>query len=257
MSTLKPQVIGIIPARFGSTRFPGKPLIQILNKSLIQRTYESALRCQSLDHLIVATDDQRIYDHVNSFGGKVILTKENCPSGTDRLVDALQQLDFVDEDALIINIQGDEPCIEPDVIQKVIDILISDSSAVMSTAIMPLDPEKDGQNSSVVKCVIDQNQTALYFSRSLIPGNKEQRTHPQHIYYKHLGIYGYRRHFLFLYPKLPPTPLQQLEDLEQLKVLEHGYKIKTAVVSSLSIGVDTPEDIKKVEQLLWKQNSFL
>lgn len=249
------KVIGIIPARFGSSRFPGKPLVKILDKSLIQHTYENARQSTKLHHLVVATDDQRIFDHVHSFGGKAVMTSLHCPTGSDRLVDALKQNSTIDGD-MIINIQGDEPCIEVAVIDQVIAALIDSPDAVMSTAVMKLENKEDATNPSIVKCVLDRNQYALYFSRALIPAGKTLSYREECTYYKHLGIYGYRKEFLLKYAELEPTPLQLAEDLEQLKVLEHGYRIKAAIVNSRSIGVDTPEDTQKVEDLLCKLNSY-
>lgn len=248
------QAVGIIPARYGSTRFPGKPLHPIYGKTLIQRTYENAYKCNSLERVIVATDDQRIFDHVNSFGGEVVMTSNCCLTGTDRLIEVVKTCSI--EKDLIINIQGDEPFLEPEVITKVIEILANDSTAQMSTAIIPILDKEEIENPSVVKCVPDLSGNALYFSRSVIPGNKSHTVLPSNTYYKHLGIYGYRKGFLLKYGELAPTPLQVAEDLEQLKVLEHGYKIKTAIVESQSIGIDTPEDLNKIE-ILWKQNSSL
>jgi 3-deoxy-manno-octulosonate cytidylyltransferase (CMP-KDO synthetase) len=250
------KVLGIIPARFASTRFPGKPLSLIAGKSLIQRTYENALKCASFDQLVVATDDQRIFDHVKSFGGNVVMTPENCPTGTDRLVAVIQDNPAFSKYTIILNVQGDEPCVESEVLEKVINLLVEDKTVQMATAVMHISSEEDALNKSVVKCVTDQQGFALYFSRTLIPCSRETTFKKDFPYYKHLGIYGYRKDFLLLYATLAPTPLQQVEDLEQLKVLEHGYRIKTTLVKSQSIGVDTPEDIKKVEQLLCKQNSF-
>jgi 3-deoxy-manno-octulosonate cytidylyltransferase (CMP-KDO synthetase) len=251
------QIIGIIPARYGSTRFPGKPLFYISGKTLLQRTYENAKRSSVLDDLIVATDDQRIFDHVQSFGGKVVMTSENCPTGTDRLAEVLEKYPNWTQAAAIVNIQGDEPCLDPATVNEVARILISDPQADMSTAATPLLSEEDAQSSSIVKCVMDQFQNALYFSRALIPSNKKQNFNSKVSYFRHLGIYAYRPHFLLKYQKLSATPLQIAEDLEQLKVLEHGYRIKVAIVDHVSIGVDTPEDVNKVEQWLCKQNSFL
>jgi len=251
------KIIGIIPARYGSTRFPGKPLAKIQGKTLIQRTYENARKCQSLDELAVATDDQSIYDHVTSFGGKAIMTSPECPTGSDRLVAAIENTPGFQEAAIVVNIQGDEPCLEPQVIDQVINALQNDSEAVMSTAIVKLTSEEEVLNPSVIKCVIDLKGHALYFSRALIPAGKTLKFRREANYYKHLGIYAYRREFLMHYAELSPTPLQLAEDLEQLKVLEHGYRIKTALVESSSIGVDHPEDIKKIEQLLCKPNIYL
>lgn len=257
MSEIKPlKVVGIIPARYGSSRFPGKPLANILGKSLIQRTYENSKNCSFLEDVFVATDDQRIFDHVEAFGGKVMMTSSICPTGSDRLIEAVEKDPRLKDASIIINIQGDEPCLEPKVIQQVVQLLKDDSLAVMSTAVMKIHSESEALNPSVVKCSLDKFGNALYFSRSLIPGGPSAKFNPQLNYFKHIGIYGYRKDFLLTYGKLSPTPLQLAEDLEQLKVLEHGYRIKTAIVESASVSVDHPEDIKKVELLLCKQNIY-
>ncbi len=255
VSSNSSQVIGMIPARFDSKRFPGKPLALIAGKTLIQRTYESVKRCTTLSSLVVATNDQRIFDHVRSFGGEVCMTSYDCPTGTDRLVDAIQQRGDVSDQAIIINIQGDEPCIEPEVVDAVAKTLMQDTEAVMSTAVVRIKSEEEARNPSIVKCVMDDRQYALYFSRAMIPYNRNGQYGADVIYYHHLGLYAYRKPFLLKYATLPMGMLQQVEDLEQLKVLEHGYKIKVAVVNSKSIGVDTPEDIKRVENIICKQNT--
>ncbi len=242
------KIIGMIPARFGSSRFPGKPLAKISGKSLIQRTYENAKRCPLLQEIYVATDDERIFSHVEDFGGKAVMTSPDCPTGTERLAEAIH-LNFSEVD-IVINIQGDEPLLEPEVIQDVGEILLNDPVAVMSTAAVPIRSQEEADSRSVNKCVIDTSGNALYFSRSLIPGGHSEKWDPNITYYKHLGIYGYRRDFLIHYAELDPTPLQMAEDLEQLKVLEHGFRIKVAVVDSQSIGVDTPDDVRRVEQKL-------
>lgn len=229
------KVIGIIPARYESTRFPGKPLVDISGKTLIQRTYENAKRCETLDLVVVATDDERIAAEIRSFGGEVVITSKECPTGTERIAEALMQIGDAE---IVVNVQGDEPTLEPDVIAKVVQVLQEDPESVMSTAVVKLkDEEKNDPH--VVKCVMDKEGHALYFSRSPIPFSKST-------YYKHLGIYGFRKDFLLHYSELEPTPLQQAEDLEQLKVLEHGYKIHVAIVESNAIGIDTPEDIEKL-----------
>jgi 3-deoxy-manno-octulosonate cytidylyltransferase (CMP-KDO synthetase) len=249
------EVIGIIPARYASTRFPGKLLAPILGKTLIQRTYENAKRCKVLDQVVIATDDQRIFDHVQQFQGQVVMTSDSCLTGTDRLAEAVQRYPLFSKAKIIINIQGDEPMLDPTVIQKVVEVLQQDPSADVSTAIIKITSEEEARNPSVTKCVINKRGYALYFSRGLIPSNKMLKYDPEVTYYKHLGIYGYRLDFLLHYAELSPTPLQLAEDLEQLKVLEHGFRIKAAIVECECMDVNTPEDIKKVEQLLCKQNT--
>jgi len=249
------NVVAIIPARYASSRFPGKPLVEIKGKTLIQRTYENTKRCSLLDRIIVATDDQRIYDHVASFGAEVVMTPVDILNGSDRLAFVVEQDKKLQNAEIIVNVQGDEPCLDPEVINKLVEILHNDPSAVMSTIAIPLSPD-DAHNSNCVKCVIDLHGNALYFSRALIPGNRTLSYKSDIPFYRHVGIYAFRPAFLLQYGKLPNTPLQLAEDLEQLKVLEHGHKIKIAVVAHTSADVNTPEDIKKVEQELCKQNSF-
>ncbi|NGX42451.1 MAG: 3-deoxy-manno-octulosonate cytidylyltransferase [Chlamydiae bacterium] len=243
----KTRILGMIPARFGSRRFPGKPLAMIAGKSLIQRTYENAKKCNLLSDLIVATDDKRIYDHVLGFDGQAVMTSQDCPTGTERLAEAVKNNNELSDTDIVVNIQGDEPFLGLDVIESVVNIL---QNAEMSTAVVPIHDEKEAYDPSVNKCVLDKQGYALYFSRTLIPNGHTGKWDPKITYYKHLGIYGYRKGFLLRYAELAPTPLQMSEDLEQLKVLEHGFRIKVAVVENDSVGIDTPEDIKKVEQTL-------
>lgn len=250
------KILGIIPARFASSRFPGKPLIPILGKSLLQRTFENARQVQILDKLLIATDDLRISDHVREFGGEAVMTSKDCLTGTDRLAEVLQKNPEFLEAAAVVNIQGDEPCIDPKAIELAVSLLLQDPQASMATVVTPLLTEEEAYNPSIVKCVMDQQNNALYFSRAFIPSNKKQRFNPQGPYYRHIGLYVYRPKFLLHYQTLDPTPLQLEEDLEQLKVLEHGFRIKVAVTDHACIGVDTPEDLKQVEQWLCKQNSF-
>lgn len=254
-----PKIIGVIPARYGSTRFPGKPLALISGKTLIQRTFESAKRCQEFQQIVVATDDVRIADHVKSFGGTAIMTSPSCPTGTDRLAEVVRNNPEFAKADFIFNIQGDEPCIQPQLISHVCTAIARDASAVMATAAVPLLSKEEALRPSVVKCVLDLNQNALYFSRALIPVNNTGHFDPRIPYYRHVGVYCYTTDFLLRYAELPSTPLQEIEQLEQLKVLEHGYRIKVAIVSeqALSPAVDVPEDIKKVEQVLCNQNTFL
>lgn len=249
------KVVAIIPSRYASTRFPGKPLVNINGKSLIQRTYENAKKCSLLDEIIIATDDQRIYDHVKQFNAPVVMTPENFATGSDRLAYVVENDPNLQEAEIIINIQGDEPCLDPETTKRVIEILRNDPVAVMSTAIFKITSEEEAQNTNSPKCIIDLHGNALYFSRTMIPGGRTSQYRPDIAYYKHIGIYAFRPDFLLQYGKLPMTPLQIAEDLEQLKVLEHGYRIKAAIVDSISLDVNIPEDIKKVEQVLCKQNT--
>ena len=221
---------------------------------MIQRTYENALRCSSLEEVVVATDDFRIFDHVKAFGGQVVMTDANFATGTDRLAAVARNEKRFTETEIFLNIQGDEPLLDPKAADLVVACLKQDPHAVMSTAIVKLRSEEEAANPNICKCVIDTHGYALYFSRSVIPGNKKGGYFPSAPYYKHVGIYAYRKDFLHLYATLAPTPLQLCEDLEQLKVLEHGFKIKTTMISHAFHGVDTPSDIIKIEQELCTQN---
>lgn len=250
------KVLGIIPARFASTRLPGKLLIPILGKSLLQRTFENACQATILDKLLIATDDERILKHVQQFGGQAVLTSPSCLTGSDRLAEVLQKHPEWLKAEAVVNIQGDEPCVDPTAIEEAVRLLLQDPQASMATIITPLQSEEEALNPSIVKCVKDQQNNALYFSRAVIPSNKKQLFHSQGPYYRHIGLYVYRPTFLLHYQTLAPTPLQLEEDLEQLKVLEYGFRIKVAMTHKTSIGVDTPEDLNKIEQWICKQNTF-
>ncbi|XP_041026085.1 3-deoxy-manno-octulosonate cytidylyltransferase, mitochondrial-like [Juglans microcarpa x Juglans regia] len=245
------QVIGIIPARFASSRFQGKPLVPILGKPMIQRTWERAKLATTLNKLVVATDDERIAEICQGFGADVIMTSESCQNGTERCNEALQYLRKKFD--IVVNIQGDEPLLEPEIIDGVVKALQASPDALFSTAVTSLKPEH-ASDPNRVKCVVDAHGYAIYFSRGLIPYNKSGNVNPQYPYLLHLGIQSYDAQFLKIYPELPPTPLQLEEDLEQLKVLENGYKMKVIKVDHDAHGVDTPEDVKKIESLMRERN---
>lgn len=237
------NVVGVIPARFESTRFPGKPLAKILNKPMIQWVYERAKKSKTLDRLIVATDSQLIYNQVKDFGGEVVLTSKEHPSGTSRVAEVVDQLDV----EIVVNIQGDEPLISHFAIDEAVKPLITDPTIYMATLKQKITQESELSNPNVVKVVTDKDDFALYFSRSLIPFVSPPYTF---YIYKHIGVYVYRREFLLKLVKLPPTKLEQIEKLEQLRVLENGYKIKVIKTDYSSIGVDTKEDLEKVSKIL-------
>ncbi len=251
----KRTVIGIIPARYGSQRLPGKILLNINGKSLIQRTYENAQRCKNLSELIVATDDQRIFDHVSGFGGNVVMTSADCATGSDRIAEVFRKLPYRDEVNYVVNIQGDEPCICPSTIDAVINSCLESTEAEVGTAVVEIHKHEEATDPSIVKCVFNLKHWAIYFSRALIPHDREGLFLQKHKYYRHIGLYCYRSDFLETYATLPATPLQLAENLEQLKVIEHGYRMKVAIVNDLSIGVDTHADLKRVEEFLWNQNT--
>ncbi len=232
--------IGVIPSRYGSTRFPGKPLAKISGKSLIERVYHQALKAK-LDKVIVATDDKRIMDEVMSFGGVAVLTGEHN-SGTDRIAEAIEK----EECDIVINIQGDEPLIKPEIIDTVALALEKNEWADVTTAAVGISDNKEIDDANIVKTVFAKNGKALYFSRNTIPYQKDKMPD----YYKHIGIYGFRKQFLKKFVSLPQSSLEQAESLEQLRILENGYNIHVSIVKYDSIGVDVPEDIKKVEEAL-------
>ncbi|BAT89529.1 hypothetical protein LR48_Vigan08g017400 [Vigna angularis] len=251
LDKFRSRVLAIIPARYASSRFPGKPLVQILGKPMIQRTWERAKLAATLDHVVVATDDEKIADCCRQFGADVIMTSESCKNGTERCNEALQKLGKNYD--IVVNIQGDEPLIEPEIIDGVVKALQAAPDAVFSTAVTSLKPE-DSHDPNRVKCVIDNRGYAIYFSRGLIPFNKSGKVNQQFPYLLHLGIQSYDVKFLRIYPDLQPTPLQLEEDLEQLKVLENGYKMKVIKVNHEAHGVDTPEDVGKIESLMRERN---
>lgn len=248
------NALGIIPARWGSSRFPGKPLALIHGKPLIQWTYENAIKCKLLSTVVVATDDVRIFDCVSDFGGQVVMTDSTCPTGTDRLADVIRRYSAYASHDIIVNIQGDEPCLSPQVIEQLIRLLDSDTEAGMATAATRFHQAEDLKDPGKVKCTTDKRGNALFFGRST-PVNYALDITKDPIYH-HMGIYAFRRKFLLHYAELPETPLQTGESLEQLKVLEHGYRIKVALVNERALGVDTPEDAKQVEQWICKQNTY-
>ena len=238
--------LGIIPARFASTRFPGKPLADIRDKSMVRRVYEQALLAKSLDTVVVATDDARIYEHVLAFGGEVVLTRSDHPSGTDRCAEVARQFP---EAQLILNIQGDEPFIQPEQIDLLTETLFSQKRFNIATLAKKIEDPDLLQNPNVVKVVFSHKQGALYFSRHPIPylrGIAPEQWLAQHTFYKHIGLYGFRRDALLQVARLAPTPLERAESLEQLRWLEHGIRIAVGITEWETVGVDTPEDLLKL-----------
>ncbi|QWG73460.1 3-deoxy-manno-octulosonate cytidylyltransferase [Bacillus mycoides] len=236
------KVVAVIPARYGSTRFPGKPLAEIKGKPMIQRVYERVSLANLVDEVIIATDHESILNSVNMFGGKVIMTKADHESGSDRIAEVAEKV----EGDIFINIQGDEPLIHPELIDKVIKESKNDTSSVI-TAMKKIEDEIEIDNPNIVKVVTASNNEALYFSRSPIPYNRGAE---EIDLYKHLGIYCYPRPILTEFVKLSKSKLEKIEVLEQLRLLENGYSIKVVETAYEAVGVDTPEDIKKVERLM-------
>lgn len=234
----------IIPARYGSSRLEGKPLIKVMGKTIIHWVYEKAKASKLADMIIVATDDSRIYDEVKSFGGEVEMTSTEHKCGSDRIMEVVSRHPEI---SYICNLQGDEPLIKPESIDAVIRNVKEDEKADISTLIRVLTDEQEISNPNLVKCVIDNYGFALYFSRSKIP---YERNINAGNFYGHLGIYGYKRKALEAMTKLPQTPLEKTESLEQLRALENGMRIKTSVVDFVPVGIDTKEDLAKFEQIL-------
>lgn len=241
------SIVTIIPARYASTRLPGKPLLDIAGKPMIQHVVERVRQAKRIDRIIVATDDERIAAAVRSFGGEARLTAGDHPTGTDRLAEVALTLPEAD---LIVNVQGDEPLIPPRAIDALAAAFTDQPELQMATLITPLTDE-EADNPAVVKVAASLDGHALYFSRSLIPYPRNRG--PQTRYFKHIGVYAYRRDFLLHFARLTPTPLEQTESLEQLRALEHGYRIRLIETPFHSVGVDTPEDLQRVRQLILAQ----
>lgn len=238
------QFAGIIPARMGSTRFPGKPLVDIAGKTMIQRVYEQASKAQKLQKIVVATDSSEIFDEISQFGGNVLMTSPEHPTGLDRIMEATESLPGYTH---FINIQGDEPFIDPRSIDGVAALLSSSPEVEVATAAVELKELSKYNNSHNVKVVFDKNFRALYFSRSPIPHGITSES--QKCAYKHLGLYGYRQEALTKIKSLSPSPLEQSERLEQLRLLENGIDIYIHIGESDSLGVDTPEDLEEAKRL--------
>jgi 3-deoxy-manno-octulosonate cytidylyltransferase (CMP-KDO synthetase) len=236
--------LGIIPARYASTRLPGKPLVDILGKPMIRHVYERAARSRTLDELIVATDDKRILAAVEAFGGQARLTSREHNTGTDRVAEVAAALEV----GVVVNIQGDEPFVEPGMIDEIVQPLLDDPELPMCTSMHEVTDPQDFANPNVVKVVVDLSGLALYFSRSLIPYPRRREGHRV---FEHIGLYAYRKDFLLQYARLPQTPLEKLESLEQLRALEHGYRIRVVETRQnyVPLSVDTPEDLEKARAL--------
>ncbi len=245
------KFIGIIPARYASTRFPGKPLADMKGKYMIQRVYEQA--CKVLDRVCVATDDERIFNAVQSFGGQVVMTSDRHRSGTDRCFEAYTNLGGGEE--VVINIQGDEPFIKPEQIESLIACFDSPQTQI-ATLVRPFEATEGYEvlaNPNSPKVVMNERHEALYFSRSIIPylrGVEPEQWLSQHVYYKHIGMYGYRADVLGEITRLPQSSLELAESLEQLRWLQNGYTVKVGITTQETIGIDTPADLQKAISLL-------
>jgi 3-deoxy-manno-octulosonate cytidylyltransferase (CMP-KDO synthetase) len=241
------QVVCIIPARYESSRFPGKPLADLCGKPMIRHVYERVLRAKIVSFAAVATDDERIFRAVQAFGGRAVMTSPSHRSGTDRIAEAVETLALGD-DAIIVNIQGDQPLFEPVQIDEVVGPLLKDASIPMSTLVYRIVREEEITHPNAVKVVFDDRKFALYFSRATIPFVRDRGKKAE--YYKHHGIYAYRRAFLRTFTALQEGVLERLEALEQLRALEHGYRIRVVVTPHDSVEVDTPAELERVRRLI-------
>lgn len=236
------KILCVIPSRISSTRLPRKPLLPIQGKPMIQWTYENAARCNLLTDLIVATDSHEIADVVTGIGGKVTMTDPDLPTGSERVAAVAEQHPDMD---VIINLQGDEPFIKPSMLEKLIAPYLAGETPEMTTLASPLDKDKKYHEPGAVKVITDLNQNAIYFSRSPIPYYRTQESAPV---YHHMGLYAFRRDFLMIYKSLPQTPLEKAESLEQLRVLEHGYKIRICLTEEKTLEINTPEEYAEAQQ---------
>jgi 3-deoxy-manno-octulosonate cytidylyltransferase (CMP-KDO synthetase) len=234
------RVVAIVPARYESTRLPGKPLALIADKPMIQHVYERARTVGLVDRVLVATDDQRIADAVRGFGGEAVMTSPEHPSGTDRIAEVARQI----EADVVVNVQGDLPFLEAGMVDLVVALMRGDEALPMATVKTPIRDRAEMDNPNVVKVVTDRDGYALYFSRSPLPFWRDSAG-GERLGYKHIGLYAYRRDFLLAFARLTPTPLERAEKLEQLRALEWGFRIRVAETSSIGIEVDTPQDLER------------
>jgi 3-deoxy-manno-octulosonate cytidylyltransferase (CMP-KDO synthetase) len=243
-----PQIVVVIPSRFAATRLPGKPLVNLAGKPMVQRVYEQAKLAQTVHRVLVATDDQRIVNSVLAFGGEVRMTRSDHRTGTERIAEVAAH----EPGDVFVNVQGDEPLIDPAAIDTAVAALLEDPPAQIATVATPIRHVPDIMDPNIVKTVLDFDSNALYFSRAPIPWvrDTQQKIHVK--YWKHLGLYVFQREALLEYPTFPQGELEKIEQLEQLRWLENGWKIRVAEVEHDAVSVDVPEDIARVEKLLQK-----
>jgi 3-deoxy-manno-octulosonate cytidylyltransferase (CMP-KDO synthetase) len=252
------MIIGIIPARFASTRLLGKPLADIGGKPMIQHTYESALKSKLLGRVIIAVDDEKLYSVCRGFGAEVVMTPKDIATGSDRIAYAARNIPDAD---IVVNIQGDEPFIKGRMIDEAVEPLLFDRSVNVSTLAKKIMDIDELKSPSIPKVVFDYNNFALYFSRSTIPYVRDARTNYERLQkadiYKHIGLYVYRREYLFRFTELEPTDLEQIEKLEQLRMLENGFRIKVVVTEYENLAVDTPEDLERARRYYERLKKYL
>jgi len=250
MSNEEPKVVVVIPARYAATRLPGKPLVSLAGKPMVQRVYERAKQAQTVQRVFVATDDQRILDVVAGFGGEARMTRTDHRTGTERIAEVAASV----EGDVFVNVQGDEPLIDPSSIDTAVAALLEEPAAQIATVATPIRHAGDIMDPNVVKTVLDFEENALYFSRAPIPWvrDTQQKVHVK--YWKHLGLYVFQRDALLEYPTLPQGELEKIEQLEQLRWMENGWKIRVAEVAHDAVSVDVPEDVARVEKLLKEES---
>lgn len=239
------EAIGVIPARYSSTRFAGKVMADLCGRPMIQHVWQQAKKARLLDDVIIACDDERIFNVASEFGAHCVMTAKGHLSGSDRITEVVSPLDV----KVIVNIQADEPLIRPIMIDSLVDALLRDSAINMATMMKKITDQQEINNPHIVKVIVDKNGYALYFSRAAIP-HRAENSQVQPVYYKHIGLYAYTKDFLFTYKNIPPSPLENAERLEQLRVLEEGIRIKVLETEFDTIGVDTPQDLQRVHQAL-------
>jgi 3-deoxy-manno-octulosonate cytidylyltransferase (CMP-KDO synthetase) len=248
------MAIAVIPARYAATRLPGKPLVSLAGKPMIQRVWERASQATRITRVIIATDDERILQAAAAFGGEAVMTRSEHRSGTERVAEVAVHVSGVGED-IFVNVQGDEPLVEPEAIDTLVEAIESEEGVSVATLMVAIAKPADIMDPNIVKVVLDFDGNALYFSRAPIPWvrDREGPVHAQHM--KHLGLYAFRRDALLDFPTLPVGDLERIEQLEQLRWMENGYKIRVAETTHDSVSVDVPEDVTRVEQLLRKIHS--
>jgi 3-deoxy-manno-octulosonate cytidylyltransferase (CMP-KDO synthetase) len=247
------RAVGIIPARYGATRFPGKPLADLCGKPMIQWVWEGACQSRSLSRIVVATDDMRIMKTVEAFGGEAVMTATHHASGTDRVAEVAKDMDA----DIVVNVQGDEPLLNGRIIDVLVSAFAEDGEVKMATLASRMAKDDDPADPNTVKIVTDKSGNALYFSRHPIPFVRTRATDAKwNGHLQHIGIYGFRKDFLLRFTSLDPTPLEQIEGLEQLRALEHGFGIKVVVIDHRGISVDTPDDLLTARRLMRKIGTF-